>query len=109
MPDFGRILYELRKRNHMTQLELARRLGIAKSTISMYEHGNRMPDYETMEAIAACFGVDMNYLYGMQSSSSQDRFLTFYAEMKPFLDPKDLEDLCTLMRLRAELHKPDKN
>lgn len=55
---------QLRKSEKMTQQELADALGVAKSTISMYENDQREPDFETLEAIADYFNVDMNYLTG---------------------------------------------
>ncbi|MBR7112969.1 MAG: helix-turn-helix domain-containing protein, partial [Firmicutes bacterium] len=52
-------LKNLRKSLNLTQQDLATSLGIAKSTISMYENGWREPDFETIEAIADYFNVDM--------------------------------------------------
>ena len=59
----------LRLTKNLTQDELAAALGLAKSTISMYENGNREPDFETLEAIADYFNVDMNTLLGCNSVS----------------------------------------
>lgn len=64
MSEFYRIFKELRTHNNLTQSELATRLNISKSAISMYETGNREPDFETLENIADFFNVDMNYLLG---------------------------------------------
>ncbi len=61
-------LRRLRKQDGLTQADLAIRLGIAKSTISMYECGNREPDFETLEAIADYFNVDMNRLTGIEKA-----------------------------------------
>ena len=47
----------------MTQSELADRLGISKSTISMYEIGDRTPSALVYEALADIFNVDLDYLY----------------------------------------------
>ena len=58
------MLKQLRKEKNLTQEELARELNISKSAISMYENGNRKPDYETLEIIADFFNVDMEYLWG---------------------------------------------
>lgn len=64
MSVLGKRLKILRKKNGLTQTELAKSLGLAFSTISMYERGDRMPDFETMEAIADYFNVTMDYLFG---------------------------------------------
>lgn len=66
---FADVLRRLRKQDGLTQNDIARRLGIAKSTVSMYECGRREPDFETMEAIADLFNVDMNQLTDHTASS----------------------------------------
>lgn len=70
METFSNILKYLRNREHLTQLELANKLGIAKSTISMYENGNREPDFDTLTCIADFFNVDMNFLLGKVKDNS---------------------------------------
>lgn len=62
--DFSNTLKQLRKNKGITQADLAQELGLSKSTISMYEIGAREPDFETLEAFADYFNVDMNYLTG---------------------------------------------
>ena len=62
-------LRELRKSRNMTQPQLAQLLGIAKSTVSMYENGRREPDLETLEAIADIFNVDLNSLASKKERS----------------------------------------
>lgn len=64
MSAFGKILRELRKNEKLTQTQLAKKLGLAFSTISMYERGDREPDFEIMESIADYFNVSMDYLHG---------------------------------------------
>lgn len=65
---FCEILRDLRKKNRYTQSELSEKLKISKSTVSMYEHGERMPNYATMRALADLFGVEMDVLYGREST-----------------------------------------
>lgn len=62
--DFGARLKELRKSENETQPMLAEAIGVSRSAISMYESGAREPDFETLEAIADHYNVDMNYLMG---------------------------------------------
>ena len=45
----GTRLKYLRKQDDITQQQLADALGVGKSTISMYENGNREPDFEALE------------------------------------------------------------
>lgn len=58
----SRIKY-LRKLDNITQQQLADAIGVAKSTISMYENGQREPDFETLEALADYFNVDMRTFF----------------------------------------------
>lgn len=53
-------LKKLRLQKGWTQEKLAEIMNVGKSTISMYENGNRTPDFETLEEIADIFNVDLN-------------------------------------------------
>ena len=64
MREFKDVMKGLRAGRRLTQGELAEALGVSRSAISMYERGEREPDFETLETIADFFNVDMNYLTG---------------------------------------------
>ncbi|MBS6195435.1 MAG: helix-turn-helix domain-containing protein [Clostridiales bacterium] len=64
MGNFKNVFKILRTSSGLTQAEIAEKLNISKSTISMYENGNREPDFETLEEIADFFNVDIDYLLG---------------------------------------------
>lgn len=68
--NFAIRLKELRTQREISQSDLASSIGVAKSTISMYERGEREPDFETLEMIADYFNVDMNYLLGKDDGST---------------------------------------
>lgn len=63
MTYIGTRLRYLRKLDNITQLELANHIGISKSTVSMYENGQREPDFETLEKLADFFNVPMNTFF----------------------------------------------
>lgn len=63
MTYFGARLKYLRNQDGETQQQLANSLKIAKSTISMYENGQREPDFETLEAIADHYNVDIRTFF----------------------------------------------
>lgn len=54
----------LRKERQLSQQELARIVRTSKSSINMYERGEREPGVPMLEALADCFNVDMDYLTG---------------------------------------------
>lgn len=65
MAKFSDRLKLLRKDHNLSQMELARQIGcISKSSVNMYERGEREPSFETLEAIADYFNVDLDYLLG---------------------------------------------
>lgn len=54
----------------MSQKELAEKIGISRSAVGMYEAGEREPDFETLEALADTFNVNMDTLLGKSSPPS---------------------------------------
>lgn len=73
--EFTERLKELRKSKGLSQSELAKYLGVAKSTISMLEVGSRKPSWELAEEIADYFNVDLDFLLGREE---QSRFFMDY-------------------------------
>ena len=69
MGNFANVFKELRMKSGLTQQEMADRLNISRSSIGMYESGEREPSFELLEAIADYFNVDMNYLLGKKDLS----------------------------------------
>ena len=64
MAEFKDRIFTLRNEKHFTQEQLARELNVSKSTIAMWENGERKPRPEKFEYIADYFNVDTDYLYG---------------------------------------------
>lgn len=73
---FKERLRDLRTSRKLTQDKLAKELGIAKSTISMYENGNREPDFETLELIADYFNVNLGSLISNISISNTSKAIS---------------------------------
>lgn len=71
MGEFAKVFRQLRLQSGMTQPELAVRLGVSRSAVSMYERGEREPDLTTLATIAKVFGVDMNYLTGAEVGADE--------------------------------------
>ena len=67
--EFKDMIKNYRQIMGLSQRELAARLNLSPSTISMYEVGNREPDFETEEKIADFFNVDLNTLRGKDTEA----------------------------------------
>ena len=82
MSAFSETLARRRRERGLTQAELAARLGISKSAVSMYERGNREPELELLEAMADVFGVSVSALLGRTEPAllNDDPELTGYLE-----------------------------
>lgn len=74
VPEFKDMLKYFRMREHLSQSELAERIGVSASTISMYEVGKREPDFETEEKIADYFNTDLNTLRGRDTETEQPSY-----------------------------------
>ena len=84
MAIFSERLRNLRNNYGLSQQKLADKIGtVSKSSINMYERGDREPGLETMEAFADFFNVDIDYLYGksdIPNRSREENSIRFSAE-----------------------------
>ncbi|MBR4797747.1 MAG: helix-turn-helix transcriptional regulator [Oscillospiraceae bacterium] len=55
----GALIAELRKENHLTQLELARLLNVSDKAVSRWETGRGMPDLSSLEALSSALDVSV--------------------------------------------------
>lgn len=72
--DFKNIILTLRNEKGFSQEQLAKVLHVSKSTIAMWETGQRLPSVEKYEEIADYFNVDMDFLYGRTSIKRKTLF-----------------------------------
>lgn len=68
---------ELRKQKKLTLRELARLVGVAESTMSLYENGKREPDFQTLRRIADCLETDIDFMLGGDGERSTIRIPVF--------------------------------
>lgn len=61
---------ELRKTANLTQEKFAAIIGVARSTIAMYETDKSEPDFNILQKIADYFHVSTDYLLGREEKSS---------------------------------------
>ena len=78
MVEFALRVRQLRKDKHLTQAQVASRIGVTPSMVSSYETDIRLPSYDVMMRLADVFGVTVDYLLCRQE--------------KRFLDISDLTE-----------------
>lgn len=61
---FAKRLKELRKEAGIRQDDIAKDIGVTKGTVSKWETGSRMPEMETLEALAEYYSTTLAYLTG---------------------------------------------
>lgn len=64
----GQRICELRTALGWSQVELAKRLGVAKQTVSNWENENIQPSIEMLVRLAKLFGVTTDYMLGLEST-----------------------------------------
>ena len=72
MVNFSENIKKLRRQQHMTQKELAEKIGISKAMISAYETEMRYPSYDVLIKLAAVFGVTTDFLLGLEKKNTVD-------------------------------------
>jgi transcriptional regulator with XRE-family HTH domain len=82
---FGDRLKKLRISKKLRQIDMAEKLGIARTTYAMYEQGMREPDYDTLKKLADFFDVTVDYLLTGRTETTSHELND--------LSPEDLEIL----------------
>lgn len=103
---FAQQLKELRKRTpHLTQMDMAKELGIAKTTYASYEQGKRTPDIETQNKIADFFDVSLDYLHGREPQNTfSAKQMTVAAHIDEEVTEEQMEDILNYIDFIKQKH-----
>jgi len=89
---------ELRKKQHMTQSELAEMLNISKGYLSQLEIGVRSPSLKLLKQLSKIFSVPLDYLVfdraSLDAQEIPESIMVFFRSEN--LSEKDLEELTSL-------------
>ena len=110
MGNTGHRIKHLRKQRDWTQSDLAKRLGVTRNAISMYESDTRHPPANVIEAIADIFNVSTDYLLGRTDDPSPPNKPSEYDPNAPdWFDhaPAWLRDLYEDPDFRPYLDRPE--
>ena len=87
----------LREELNMTQQELADKLGGAKSTVAMYEKGDRKPSLEVLVKLSEIFDSSIDYILGKSDIRNpeqqiKDEFLFAYHKETEGLSEEEVRE-----------------
>ncbi len=88
----GKRIREIRKQNHLTQEQLAERIGIEIPSLSNIENGKNYPNSETIEKIANGLNIQIFELYIFEHLKEPD-------------SAKMLEELSSILKQDSKLLK----
>lgn len=101
----------LREELNMTQQELANKLNGAKSTVAMYEKGDRKPSMEILLRLSDIFDCSIDYILGKSDIRNPEELKNVKFANATGLDTEglDKEDLEELQRQIEYMKKLKKN
>lgn len=77
----GANIFSLRKREKITQEELAVHMGVSKSSVSKWETGVSYPDICVLPRLAALFHVSVDQLMGYESQLTKEEIRSIYYDL----------------------------
>lgn len=63
----------LRKNNNYSTRELADKVGVSQSSISLWEKGDRKPDFDKIVMLANIYGVSTDFLLGTRTQGAKSK------------------------------------
>lgn len=106
MSKFPIRLRELRQSRDISMQKLSEYVGKSKSSINMYERGEREPGLDMLEAIADFFNVDLDYLLG--KSDIPNRALTNSYNTPDIPSPSEVDPDMFILHMYKQLDLEDK-
>jgi transcriptional regulator, cro/CI family len=112
MEKFHEKLKVLRKKQGLTQKEVADFFGINQAVYQKWESGSRKPTYENLSMLACIFNVTIDFLLSEYLEISKERCLKFVKEVnegekKKILEEDELKDFCKKLP-RAEFEDSER-
>ena len=98
MSDFAARLRTMREKNGLRQVDLARALGVAQTTIANYEGKSRFPDEDLLRRFADFFDVSLDFLLGRSALEKGDGKAPGATELQPASLPDEASRYLALVR-----------
>ena len=100
--NFGKLIKKLRTNSKLTMEELAKKVGVKKSTVSMWENSNVVPRDDILIKLSKIFNVSIDYLLGNEKRETLPNTKLEYIQRNlEKLDEKKLEQAENVLKALA--------
>ena len=94
----GTNIRELRRKHHITQEQLADKLGVSYQSVSRWENDTSYPDMELLPALSRIFSVSIDHLLGVSEEDKNDKVIELLKLFsKAANEPWDRETLISVI------------
>lgn len=84
---FGAVICKYRKKNDLSQPELAKIMGVSRNTITNWENNRARPDVDVVRDLCCTLGIPLYELFGIQTNlktTSHERVILYqYRSLSP--------------------------
>jgi transcriptional regulator with XRE-family HTH domain len=98
MENINKRLIQLREERGLNGVEMAKKLGVNKSTIARYESGEIKPNLDMMIVITQMFGVSLDWLAGYDTTTSASYEPVIRECIKANISPERLMQAVKLLK-----------
>lgn len=102
----GEVIRIHRKEKHMTQEEMAGRLGITASAVNKWENGNSYPDITLLAPVARLLGISLDTLLSFREELTDGEIREIICELDAMLKKQPYEEAFQWARKKLEQY-PD--
>ena len=89
----------LRRENHITQEQLAEKLGVSCQSVSRWENDTCYPDMELLPALARIFAVSVDRLLGVSEEDKHEKLMELLKQISAVDVMRETDKLVTLIAM----------
>lgn len=98
----GKVIKSYRKSKHLTQEEMAKRLGVTAPAVNKWERGNAYPDITLLAPIARLLDISLDTLLSFQEDLTAEEIAELIREIDRMLKEKPYEEVFLWAKKKLE-------
>lgn len=92
MKDLGQRIQQLRKQQGLSQVEMAKQIGVSKSQVNRYENKSVQPPADILNKLADLFGTSVDFLINGDSQEKAQATLKNNVLLQKFREMENLPE-----------------